>query len=76
LLAVALAMVAMAVPSAAAQNPPTQFCYQVEGGIAVQPTCWPTLAQCEYARSNEPAQFGVTTTSCSPQAKIEHQKPS
>ena len=82
LLAVALAMVVMAMPSAAAQDPPTKFCYVEDdssfepGSIDFGPTCFDTLALCEDALSREPVQFGTTTTSCSPQAKIEHQKPS
>ena len=72
LLAVVAVMGMVAAPSAAAQDPSPQFCYDVgsggfeeEGGpISTGPTCWDTLAQCEYARSHEPVQFGTTSSKC------------
>jgi hypothetical protein len=72
LLTVVAVMGMVAAPSAAAQDPPNQFCYDVgsggfeeEGGpISTGPTCYDTMKQCEYARSLEPVQFGTTTSKC------------
>jgi len=75
-LAVAAMFGAVAAPSAAAQEGP-QFCYYLEnpdgefgepGAITFQPSCYDTMAQCELARSLEPAGFDRTPSSCSPEA--------
>ena len=84
LLAVALAMVVMAMPSAAAQDPPTKFCYieddggfEEPGSIDSGPTCFATLQECLRAQGQGIVEYGKPTpTGCSPQAKIETQKPS
>src|SRR4051794_13851248 len=77
LLTVVAVMGMVAAPSAAAQDPPGQFCYDVgsggfeeEGGpISTGPTCFDTLAHCEFALEHGQVQEGGTTSSCHPKSR-------